>query len=201
MDIESYKLIYKIDKNKDHIRLLGTKFVNRNKMLGYFIYKNKKYPLNDTIETKNIQDEKELKINLFFYQKIYNKSCMFRHCDTLLKVFQSDIKEKYFYFSYKKTNFEKNESLNDFIELNAIQENSLYQNLMDDDDAIYDYSSTQGKHQKDPNKSTVVEVFNKLNKTLNVNNNSIILSEMFQIAILYYLYLICLNGIQQMLLI
>ena len=72
---------------------------------------------------------------------------------------------------------------------------------MDDDDAIYDYSSTQVKHQKDPNKSTVVEVFNKLNKTLNVKNNSIILSEMFQIAILYYLYLICLNGIQQMLLI
>ena len=35
MDIESYKLIYKIDKNKDHIRLLGTEFVNRNKMLGY----------------------------------------------------------------------------------------------------------------------------------------------------------------------
>ena len=108
MDIESYKLIYKIDKKKDHIRLLGTEFVNRHKMLGYFIYKNKKYSLIDTIETKNIQDENELKINLFFYQKIYNKICMFRYCDNLLKVSQSNIKEKYFSFSNKKTNFGKN---------------------------------------------------------------------------------------------
>ena len=76
-------------------------------MLGYFIYKNKKYSLIETIEAKNIQDENELKINLFFYQKIYNKSCMFRHCDTLLKVFQSEIKEKYFSFSYKKQTLRK----------------------------------------------------------------------------------------------
>ena len=108
MDIEAYKLIYKIDKNKDHIKLLGKEFVDRHKMLGYFIYKNKKYSLIENIETKNIKDKNEFKINLFFYKKIYNKSCMFRNCDALLKVSQPNIKEKYFSSSNEETNFEKN---------------------------------------------------------------------------------------------
>ena len=128
MENEIYKLIYKIDQKIPYIRLLGKQFVNRNKNLGYFIYKNKKYPLLETVETKKIQKENELKIDLFFFQKIYNKSCMFKDCKTLIKVSQPNIKENQS-SSYIHLNLEKDENLFYDIEEYSINENVIFQNL------------------------------------------------------------------------
>ena len=128
MENEIYKLIYKIDQKIPYIRLLGKQFVNRNKNLGYFIYKNKKYPLLETVETKKIQKENEIKIDLFFFQKIYNKSCMFKDCKTLIKVSQPNIKENQS-SSYIHLNLEKDENLFYFIEKYSINENVIFQNL------------------------------------------------------------------------
>ena len=83
--MEIYKLLYKVDKNKSHIRLLGKIFLNKNKFNGYFIYKNKKIRLTDRIKTENNKEE-ELKIYLVFHKSVNNKFCMFMNCTSLLKV-------------------------------------------------------------------------------------------------------------------
>ena len=64
--IEKYELLYKVDENDTHLRLLGEKFVERNKGYGIIIYMNKKSLLVEQIETKNIKS-KELKVYMFFY--------------------------------------------------------------------------------------------------------------------------------------
>ena len=38
--MEKYELIYKVDKNKSHIRILGKEFLKKNINFGHFIYKN-----------------------------------------------------------------------------------------------------------------------------------------------------------------
>jgi len=43
--MEIYDLVYKNDKSKDFIRILGNDFFNRNKIAGYFIYNNVRYRL------------------------------------------------------------------------------------------------------------------------------------------------------------
>ena len=82
--MEKYELVYKIDKNSSHLKLLGERFCKKNKLLGHFIFNNKKFPLIDKIETKNILEE-ELRLVLIFYEKIYDKSFMFADCTSLLK--------------------------------------------------------------------------------------------------------------------
>ena len=42
MEVERYELVYKIEKNKTRLRLLGEEFYQRNKSSGHIIYKNKK---------------------------------------------------------------------------------------------------------------------------------------------------------------
>ena len=39
---EKYELAYIVDKTKSNLRLLGKRFVQRNKGFGHFIYKNRK---------------------------------------------------------------------------------------------------------------------------------------------------------------
>ena len=63
---EKYELIYKVDNTKDYLRLLGNNFFKRNKGLGNFIYKRRKIPLIEKIETSKIKME-FLEINLIFY--------------------------------------------------------------------------------------------------------------------------------------
>ena len=177
MENEVYKLIYKIDKKIPYIRLLGKQFVNRNKNLGFFIYKDKKYPLLETIETKKIQEEDEMKMNLFFFQKIYNKSCMFKDCEALLKVFQPNIKENAS-ISYIHLNLENDENLFNDIEEYSINENVIFQNLKN-----MKYSSApssiQTKQQKDSKGLAIPDIYENLN-IKNNQKNSIILSRMFE---------------------
>ena len=53
--MEQYELIYKIEKEKSHIRLLGEEFFNTNYVRGYFIYKKIRFKLKEKLETKNIK--------------------------------------------------------------------------------------------------------------------------------------------------
>ena len=55
MEIEVYELIYKNEKDNEDIRLLGKDFYKRNKSYGYIIYKNKKFKLQEKINTKLIK--------------------------------------------------------------------------------------------------------------------------------------------------
>ena len=39
--MERYDLIYKVDKHRSHIRILGKEFFEVNKSFGHFIHKNR----------------------------------------------------------------------------------------------------------------------------------------------------------------
>ena len=125
--MERYELVYKIDHKNDILRLFGSEFFFRNKNFGNFIYKNKRYKLIEKIETKNIK-EKEIILNLFFYKIIYDKSCMFKDCETLIKVSIPDKEDK-----FNSTEFlnipEEEGILFDFYYNNNSSENSLYKTI------------------------------------------------------------------------
>ena len=132
MEIERYELIYKIDKTKTHLRLIGEEFFKRNKMSGHFIYNNKKFRLKEIIETKNLKND-ELKIEMIFYKIIYNKSFMFKDCESLLKFSDFNCLKNQDYSQISKiiNAPEEEENLFDFFEENKISENTLYQNIED----------------------------------------------------------------------
>jgi surface protein len=65
-------------------RVLGKEFVRNNKNKGKFIIKNKKYDLIEFIDTTNIEED-EIKIKLVLKDNIYDKSCMFKDCESLIK--------------------------------------------------------------------------------------------------------------------
>ena len=92
--MERHELVYKIEQNKNPLRLLGKEFFQRNKGFGNFIYKNKRIKLQETINIKNIK-ENEIQLDLIFYNIIYDKSGMFKDCESLLKCLIPDDKKKF----------------------------------------------------------------------------------------------------------
>ena len=68
-----YELIYKIDRSKIHLRLIGENFFKRNKKLGHFIYNNRKISLIDKIEIKKIKEENQFKIHFYYIKKFIIK--------------------------------------------------------------------------------------------------------------------------------
>ena len=70
---EIYELEYKVNKNKNYIKLLNDDFINRNKLFGYYIYTQRRFKLEKKIETKNIFVDK-IKIKLIFIKKSFIKN-------------------------------------------------------------------------------------------------------------------------------
>ena len=90
MTEEIYRLIYLIEKDKSEIRILGETFYQKNKLNGYYIYNNQRYPLKEKIETKELKlnKENEFRALMIFKKKIFNKSFMFKDCISLLSFSQ-----------------------------------------------------------------------------------------------------------------
>ena len=83
-------LTYNINKNnkESKIKILGTKFVEKNKEIFNILYKKKLYPLTDTF-TYSKTDKNTLKIkliNISNKNKITNMSNMFEGCTSLYKI-------------------------------------------------------------------------------------------------------------------
>ena len=175
MELERYQLVYKIEKNKTRLRLLGEEFYQRNKSSGHIIYKNKKFRLSEKIETKNLE-EKELKIDMIFYKIINNKSFMFENCDALLKFSQPKDEDKNYYSQIIKIN-EEEENLFDFIEEDKIEEN-LFMKDLQEIESFHDYSLISQKMQ-DLSITTVENIYNNIKKVSNIKNDSNILTGMF----------------------
>jgi len=92
MESEKYEMVYKIDKSQIYLRLLGENFFQKNKNLGNFIFRNKKCFLLEKIDVKYLVEFEFFKIGLIFENKIYDKSQMFKDCESLIK-FSEYIKE------------------------------------------------------------------------------------------------------------
>ena len=79
-------MIYKIEDNKNNLRVLGKEFAKKNKNKGKLIINNKKFSLNEMISVKDITKNKILMI---LYENISNKSFMFKDCYSLESFSQS----------------------------------------------------------------------------------------------------------------
>jgi len=84
MEKEIYRIIYKVDRNKEQIRILYTDFVKNNKNKGKLIIKNIKYNYKDFIKINGIKSN-NIKIKMIFSHDICNASYMFKNCSSLLE--------------------------------------------------------------------------------------------------------------------
>ena len=174
MEYERYELVYNIDKNEEYLRLLGEEFYQKNKTFGNFFYKNRKYRLVEKIKTNNLKQD-ELKIDIIFYKIIYNKRCMFKDCESLIKFSQPKIKDKQ-YYSQIISIHEEEDNLFDFYDEDKITENTLYENIKDIEN-FSDYSAISQKNIKESNNSTILKMYERLKFV--PKDNSVILAEMF----------------------
>ena len=172
--MEKYELVYKIEKNKNPLRLIGKEFFQRNKGFGNFIYQNKRYKFQDTIDITNFT-ETEIKFDLIFYKIIYDKSGMFKDCTSLLKCLIPDEQNK---ISYSKIiNIPEEEgNLFDIYDNTNYSENPLYKTLTNMDSISI--SSISENSQLDSN-STFMKNYNNLNIISNKESKLFILTGMF----------------------
>ena len=80
MEVEIYKLEFSLQKNANASRVLGEYFVKNNRNKGKLIINNKKFILNEVISLNII---KQNKVKVILIKKLYNKSCMFKDCESL----------------------------------------------------------------------------------------------------------------------
>ena len=84
MEVEIYKMTYKIKNDENILRILGQDFVKNNRNKGKIIINNKKFILKDIILVNNI---KQKKMKMLLNKNIYNKSFMFKECESLESFF------------------------------------------------------------------------------------------------------------------
>lgn len=79
------KLIYKINLNKNKIRIFNNKFVNNNKNKCNLIYKNRIFPLKEYFSIEDIEKEKTNKLIIYLIEleNITDLSYMFQDCTAL----------------------------------------------------------------------------------------------------------------------
>ena len=86
MEVEIYKMVYKINKYMRDISILGREFVINNNSKGKLIINNRKFPLIDNIPLDKFEEDR-LKIRMILNKNIYNKSGMFKYCLNLLELY------------------------------------------------------------------------------------------------------------------
>ena len=85
--INEITLIYKIEKNKNRIRIFGEIFVNNNKDKCYIKYKDKKYELDIYFLKTNIEEKDNLlELKLIQTANFTNISYMFYNCFSLFSI-------------------------------------------------------------------------------------------------------------------
>ena len=80
MEVEIYKMLYKITKSTDNLRILGETYVKNNKNKGKFIIRNKRERIKSILSIKNL---KQNKIKMVISKNIYNINSMFKDCELL----------------------------------------------------------------------------------------------------------------------
>ena len=179
MEVEGYKMIYKIkaneefmeDINKEDIRkikkinnnrILGNYFVKNNKNKALLIINNKKYKLKEFINPKEFKGDK-IKINIILSKDWLNISHIFENCYGLEEllfydntIYINDIgdEENYKLDKDNCNNF-------DYIEdINNDRYNNFYKNLRNDD--IISYYSVITKREEKYDNSTINYIKDKI---------------------------------------
>ena len=177
--MEKYELVYKINKNSSHLKLLGEQFCKKNKLLGHFIFNNKKFPLIDKIETKNIMEE-ELRLVLIFYEKIYDKSFMFADCTSLLKFSDKNNEVKEYNTKIIQITEEEEDNLFDYYNNNDDSEKISIQSFVDENTSSFsDYSSFEDIAKNKSNLGTIENIKKNLDIIPVITKSSMLLNDMF----------------------
>ena len=111
MEFNIQTMLYEKEENSEDLRILGEYFCRNNKNKGKIIINNKKYYLKEFIEIKNMK-EKRIKIKMVINKNLYDKSYMFKDCESLLELTINDNLEYIkIYENYEEIDFsfEKNE--------------------------------------------------------------------------------------------
>ena len=169
--MEKYQLIYKIDKNKSSIRLLGEIFFRRNRTSGYFIINNRSIPLSEKLDTKNIK-KGELKVYLIFHNINNNKSHMFEDCKDLLYFYEYKPEINHNFPSIINYYETEEDNLFNLYDKCGISENTLLQNIEDIEniektDSFQKYSDISKKYQKSSIYQTIQKFYNFLESIKN----------------------------------
>ena len=143
MEVELYKMTYKLEKDIDTIRILGEDFVKNNKNKGKLSINHKKYPLKEFISS--IVNE-PIKMKMILMHNIYNRSCIFKMCDSLDSISQESKKN-----ALENLEIAKNELDNIYYNEN---ENELERNIMDN----YDIIDNEDSFYDNINSYTVSEI-------------------------------------------
>ena len=185
MEMEIYKMFYKKGKNSNNLRILGEDFAKNNKNKGKLIINNKKIALENYIY---LEEDKLIKIKMVLSKNIYNKSRMYKNCETLEKLsllsFDDDIKqlqnvEKNIEIEFNRQNMKDEEE--SFSSNNSIYDDNLaykddfplYNNIKIDD---FVFSEISKKNDDETSELTILYLNKKLNYS---GNNHTILNEMF----------------------
>ena len=80
MEVEIYKIKYKIPENENNIKILGENFVINNKNKSNFIINNKKGKIKSILPIKIL---KQNKLKIVLSKNVYNISYMFKDCELL----------------------------------------------------------------------------------------------------------------------
>ena len=89
MEFNIQTMLYEKEENSGYLRILGEYFCRNNKNKGKIIINNKKYYLKEFIEIKNMK-EKRIKIKMVINKNLYDKSYMFKDCESLLELTIND---------------------------------------------------------------------------------------------------------------
>ena len=89
MEFNIQTMLYEKEENSGYLRILGEYFCRNNKNKGRLIINNKKYYLKEFIEIKNMK-EKRIKIKMLINKNVYDKSYMFKDCESLLELTIND---------------------------------------------------------------------------------------------------------------
>ena len=182
MEVEIYKMVYKINKYMRDISILGREFVINNNSKGKLIINNRKFPLIDNIPLDKFEEDR-LKIRMILNKNIYNKSGMFKYCRNLLELYIDEefksfenIEEDIEIIKFNKTiEFEKEENLNGLLDIN-MEKNFLFDKIEDD---IKNSDEISEKKEEYSNKSILYFWNNNLIKNIKDNYGYINLNEMF----------------------
>ena len=117
MELIKHIMIYN-NKNQK-LRILGKYFCRNNRNKGNLIINNKKFYLQEFIETKNI-NQKKIKIKMILNKNIFHKSYMFKDCESLLELTINDNLDNMEFHENSEmndSNFEKSEGDSKFEEI------------------------------------------------------------------------------------
>ena len=146
MDMDLYRMTYKLEKDQTYLRILGKEFVENNGKKGSLIINNRKIYLKEIAEIKNG------KIYMMLNRNIYNKNCMFKNC-RLLESFSKITPDN----NIKKINDMENNTNYELFSQTKIKINKIK------DDDLFDYWVADSEEQ---NNSTISEISLKNGESL-----------------------------------